>query len=281
MSATRSQDDPTLAGASAPSYIMESPEEGARLEKKTDAVTVARQLRLTGLRPHMRALDVGCGTGAVTRVMAGLAAPGSATGIDVSGSRLEEARRLAARGDAAIAFLPGEATDLPLPSASFDYVWSRFLFQYLPDPERALAEMIRVAVPGGTVVVADLDGQIEQFYPLDACAELGLRSALALLAESGFDPRVGRKLFNWFRKAGLQDVTVHCQPYQVYGGGVPESELANWRQKVETVTRRLIAQTGDRDHWEAFRAAFLAQIQHPDTFYYSTLILVQGIVPNT
>jgi cyclopropane fatty-acyl-phospholipid synthase-like methyltransferase len=45
-------------------YLMESAREGARLEAKTDPIVSEQQLRQTGLQRGMRALDMGCGTGA-------------------------------------------------------------------------------------------------------------------------------------------------------------------------------------------------------------------------
>jgi ubiquinone/menaquinone biosynthesis C-methylase UbiE len=264
-----------------PSYMMESPREGARLEAKTDPAVSEQQLNQTGLRKGMRVLDVGCGTGAVTRTMAKLAAPGRVVGADVSASRLAQARELAAADGVEAEFIEGDACHLPLPSSSFDYTWSRFLFEYLPEPELALAELSRVTRPGGTVVVADLDGQMEQIYPLDASVRADLLEGLRLLGETGFDPRVGRKLYHWFCRAGLSDISVRVVPHQVYAGRLPERDLVNWREKLNIATNHLIDRTGDRERWERFRDAFLAQLRRPDVFYYSSLMIVWGRVPTT
>jgi ubiquinone/menaquinone biosynthesis C-methylase UbiE len=265
---------------SKPFYLMESAHEGARLEAKTDALATELQLLQTGLRAGMRALDVGCGTGAVTRVMATMATPGRVTGVDMSAGRLTQARRLASERGLEIEFVEGEAIQLPLPSATFDYTWSRFLFEYLPDPERALAELVRVTRPGGLITVGDLDGQIEQFYPLDPAVEMDLRDGLRLLGETGFDPHTGRKPYHWFYRAGLRDIAVHALPYQVYCGGVPLSDLPNWREKVVNAAAFLGERTGDRARWDRFRDAFLSQILRPDVFYHCTLILVRGRAPS-
>jgi ubiquinone/menaquinone biosynthesis C-methylase UbiE len=259
-------------------YVMESPREGARLEVKTDPAASEQQLRATGLQRNMRTLDVGCGTGAVTRVMASIAAPGCVMGVDISASRLEQARKFAAAGGLDVQFIEGDAQRLPLPSSSFDYTWSRFLFEYLPEPQRALAELARVTRPGGTVVVADLDGQLERFYPLESSVEADLLEALRLLGEANFDPWVGRKLYHWFYRANLRDISVRVLPYQVYAGGLPEHDLTNWREKLYTAANYLIQRTGERERWEQSRDALLAQIGRPGVFYYSSLIIVWGAV---
>jgi ubiquinone/menaquinone biosynthesis C-methylase UbiE len=266
--------EPTL-----PHYIMESPLEGARLEAKTDPAASEEQLRSTGLRQHMRALDVGCGAGAVTRTMAKIAAPGQVVGVDVSASRLKRAREIAATDGVKAEFIGGDACRLPLPSSSFDYAWSRFLFEYLPEPERALAELSRVSRPGGTVVVADLDGQLEQFYPLEASVQSDLVEGLRVLGETGFDPRVGRKLYRWFCRAGFSDISVRVVPYQVYAGGLSGREFANWREKLTTAKNYLIERTGDQERWERLCDALLAQLRRPDNFYYCSLLIVRGTVP--
>src|SRR5215216_3807238 len=100
-------DDERHLEATVPSYIMESAREGARLEAKTDPAVSEQQLRQTGLQRGMRALDVGCGTGAVTRTMAKIAAPGRVVGVDTSTSRLAQARELAAADGVEAEFMEG------------------------------------------------------------------------------------------------------------------------------------------------------------------------------
>jgi ubiquinone/menaquinone biosynthesis C-methylase UbiE len=261
--------------------MMESPREGARLDAKTDPDISEQQLRDSGLQRGMRTLDVGCGTGAVTRTMARIAGPGRVVGVDVSAPRLRRARELAAADEVEAQFIEGDACRLPLPSASFDYAWSQFLFEYLPEPERALAELSRVTRSGGSVVVADLDGQLEQFYPLETSVQADLRETLRVLGETGFEPRVGRKLYHWFCSAGLRDIRVCVAPYQVYAGGLPERDLMHWRETLRTVADYLIEHTGDRERWQQVCDGFLAQLRRPDLFYYCSLITVRGTVPAT
>lgn len=261
------------------SYFMESPIEGQRLEQKTDREVAYAQLWGVGLRPGMAAADIGCGTGAVTRVMAQISAGGAVTGIDASTARLAEARTIAAESGLAITFRDGSAYDLPLATGSVDFAWSRFLFEYLGRPRQALAEMRRITRPRGTVVVADLDGQLTQCFPLDPEVQACVQAGLAILSTGGFDPWVGRKLFHWFQAEGFAEVTVNVTPYQVYAGSLSERDWANWQAKLTTVMEHLIAHTGDRERWTWARAQFLAALRRPDVFYYSTLVSVRGIVP--
>lgn len=261
------------------SYFMESRGEGQRLERKTDREAAYAQLWGAGLRPGMSAADIGCGTGAVSRVMAQICAGAAVTGIDASPARLAEGRALAAADELTITFREGSAYELPLASGSIDFAWSRFLFEYLAEPRRALAEMRRVTRPGGAVVVADLDGQLTRFFPLAPEVQACIQEGLGVLAAGGFDPYVGRKLFHWFHAEGFAEVTATVAPYQVYAGSLGERDWANWQAKLATVMEHLIARTGDRERWTWAHTQLLAALRQPDVFYYSTLVLVRGVAP--
>src|SRR6476620_2926116 len=75
-----------------PEHAPASPPEAAA----TEAADTAAHLQLTGLRAGMDALDVGCGDGAVTRVMSTIVGPGRVTGVDRNPSRVAAARTLVA-----------------------------------------------------------------------------------------------------------------------------------------------------------------------------------------
>lgn len=260
-------------------YIMEDPREVRRLEDKTDPQLARRQLTWAGLRAGMRALEVGCGSGAVTRVMGRIAGPGFAMGVDQSPERLKAARVFARREQVRVRFKIGDAYALPIPDAKLDFAWSRFLFQYLKDPNLALQEMIRVTRPGGIVAVADLDGQLEQFYPLDRSQQRDVAEALRILSTTGLDTRIGRKLYTMFYEAGLRGIRVTAAPYQLYAGKLDAAALSNWTLKLENTARVLARLTGDTERWRAFTDRFMKRIVQNDLFYYCTVIQVSGRIP--
>ena len=168
---------------------------------------------------------------------------------------------------------------LPIPDASLDFVWSRFLFQYLKQPPRALQEMIRVTRPGGIVAVADLDGQLEQFYPLDRSLQRDVATALRILGTTGLDTRIGRKLYTMFYAAGLERIRVTAAPYQLYAGKLDEAALSNWTLKLENTARVLARITGETARWRAFSDRFMKRVVEKDMFYYCTVIEVSGRIP--
>lgn len=105
-----------------------------------------------GVRDGSRILDVGCGSGFFTRLLASGPEQVWATGIDLEVPCIEYARDAAARRGLDIEFLVGDALDLPFEDESFDIVASHTFLTIIPDPQRAMSQMLRVLRPGGVVV---------------------------------------------------------------------------------------------------------------------------------
>ena len=104
-----------------------------------------------------RVLDVACGPGFLTLAFAEKA--GSVVGLDATEALLDVARAEAsARGIQNVEFQQGDATRVEHPDARFDIVSCRAAFHHFPEPERVLAEMTRVAKPGGRLLVVDMLG---------------------------------------------------------------------------------------------------------------------------
>jgi ubiquinone/menaquinone biosynthesis C-methylase UbiE len=115
----------------------------------------SRLATLSGARPGDRALDVGCGTGYLSRRLAAVVGPeGAVLGVDPSGSLLERARRLAPRN---CSYTLGVAESLDAADGSFDAVATCLMIHHLPAElrGRAVAEMYRVLRPGGRILLAD------------------------------------------------------------------------------------------------------------------------------
>jgi SAM-dependent methyltransferase len=99
-------------------------------------------------------VDVACGHGSV--VVAFARHVRQAAGLDATEAMLEEARKLADRESVGnVAWHRGDVYALPFADDAFDIVTSRFAFHHLQEPARAFAEMVRVARPGGRVVLCD------------------------------------------------------------------------------------------------------------------------------
>jgi SAM-dependent methyltransferase len=100
-------------------------------------------------------LDVGSGTGSLAATVAAVAQSSRIVGIDRSQPYVAVAR--ARHQSPRTRFGVGDARQLPFEDASFDRTLSLLTLNFLPDPQKALAEMIRVTRPGGTVAAAVWD----------------------------------------------------------------------------------------------------------------------------
>jgi ubiquinone/menaquinone biosynthesis C-methylase UbiE len=257
---------------------MESATEAERLEAKTNPEESRRQLLLTGLARGMRALDAGAGTGAVARVMSGIVgSEGRVVALDRSSSRISRGEAIArAAGIDNLVFVQASLEEAPEPADAFDFVWCRFVFEYLADPDPVLDNLVRYARVGGKVVVADVDGAISFHHPATPELTEGIARITKAL-ECRYDPWAGRKIFASMRKCGLANLRVHVVPYHLYAGRAPDADMENWREKFETIRDAGIAAFGSAAAYEHFARLYLDHLLNPDTFSYSTLILVEGI----
>lgn len=101
-----------------------------------------------GCADGLRWLDVGCGTGALSRVVAARCRPRAVLGVDPSPGFVASAR---AGAPARAGFVVGDAASLPVRDAEWDVVGSGLVLNFLPEPGAALAEAVRVVRPGGLV----------------------------------------------------------------------------------------------------------------------------------
>jgi len=109
----------------------------------------ARLVKHANVRAGQEVLDVACGTGVVAITASRLGA--RVRGLDLTPELLERARENARIAGAEIAFAEGDVEAMPFPDATFDVVLSQFGHMFAPRPDVALAEMLRVLKPGGTI----------------------------------------------------------------------------------------------------------------------------------
>ena len=156
-----------------------------------------------------RWLDVGCGTGALSATILDRCEPLSVTGVEPSEGFLTTARaNLAGRAE----FLLGDGANIPLPDASIDVVVSGLVVNFVPDVQAALAEMTRVAKPGGTIAayVWDYAGEMQFMrYFWDAAIQLQPDDA-GLDEATRFPIATEDGLRTAFGSAGLLDVEVRA-----------------------------------------------------------------------
>src|SRR5271168_382308 len=130
--------------------------EGEKMERHHLDIT-EKTIRLMNLRPGERVLDLGCGSGWATRLLARLVGEGpegfgQVVGLDVSDEMVRHARE-SSKDFENILYAWGSAQQIPWEENFFDKVLSVESFYYYPDQDRALAELFRVMAPHGRLFI--------------------------------------------------------------------------------------------------------------------------------
>ena len=267
-----------MAKAATIDYIMDDPREAARLEAKVHPEAWVQKYMAQHVVPGMQVLSVGCGPGVILGAICALHPSLRGTGLDVSPDRVAEAIRRN-RDNPRARFVRGDAQAMQFPADSFDVVYCRMLLQYLQKKEQAVAELVRVCKPGGTVLLQDLDGQLLWHYPEDPVLQDALEKSVRALADTGFDPFVGRKLFWLARKAGLTNLKVQVECYHLIAGEILPEVLQQWQLKLEIAQPQMARIFGGEVRAKEHSQRFLDYLRRPETLTYSTVFTVTGEKP--
>jgi len=178
-----------------------------RLIQQARALTPATEhfLHLAGIVSGMRVLDIGCGMGDVTMLVAQLVGnSGRVVSIDIDQASLDTARKRAlAMGFGNIAFDRADIstfTDLE----PFDAVVGRLVLEFLPDPTAAISRLAELLRPGGIMALQEPSWKIWLTYT----SHLPLRTAVTTLIRDTFiaggaNPEMELPLYRGFKAANL------------------------------------------------------------------------------
>jgi ubiquinone/menaquinone biosynthesis C-methylase UbiE len=144
---------------------------------------------------QLTALDLGCGTGVISLLLAELGH--DVLGIDLSSEMLDRARKKARSANLSIEFSTGDAEELLLLEDTYDLVTARWLIWTLPDPEKAIEEWKRVTRPGGRILL--IEGHWDFPEPFDGYE--GVHNELPL-----YDGHPPEELAEFLTEQGLEGV---------------------------------------------------------------------------
>ena len=136
------------------------------------------------------ALDLGCGPGHTTRMVAEACRPARTIGVDVSARCVDHARATVGRGRPGISFVAHDVTAVPLPGAPADLIYARLLLAHLPDPLAVVARWRTQLAPGGVLVLEE----VEAIDPPPGVLADYERLVTALVADGGGTMAVGPAL---------------------------------------------------------------------------------------
>lgn len=243
---------------------------GAAARGQAQAPVNELMLDLAGVTVGSRVLDLGAGTGDQTLLAAQRVGPGGTVlATDISSSALDLARDAArAAGLLNVRTQVMDAQDLRLESGSFDAVIARFSLQFVPDVQRALAEVLRVLKPGGRFVAVVFSAVERNAF---RAAPQAIASRLA--GRSFPEPGPGQwalndsaTLMRELQRAGFREVEARAVPF-VYRFASLADALRNLQEAAPQLSR-LLGTLGETDRvaaWAEIERTFTAFVE-PDGF---------------
>src|SRR5262245_22921716 len=172
--------------------------------------TTTQLLDRVGLTRGMNCLDVGCGGGHVSTLIAHIVAPdGRVIGTDTDAEILALAREDAEAANVTNLIFQQLDAHSRLWREEFDVAYARFLLSHVNEPETCLAAMVGACLPGGTVVIEDTDFTGSFCYPTCVAYERYNELYQKLVRRRGGDPNIGPQLPAMLRRAGIQDVELN------------------------------------------------------------------------
>jgi ubiquinone/menaquinone biosynthesis C-methylase UbiE len=278
--ALRSDDSSPLrkpaSGASFP-YVIHSDGECERLEFQAKLANIEGHLRHIPIAPNDCVLDVGCGSGSMTRLIGHSFPRAKVIGVDVRDQYLDFAEARARDEDLHnVGFRRADVFELPFPDGTFNVVWAKYLLQWLREPKAALAEFKRVTKPGGVVVSCDYSGFATEHFPIDSDLERQLRQLIA----ASVDSDIGRKVAPFMIALGFRDVQVQIEADTLFTviGTIDADRRRNWETQLQAMRPHLVALLGSELSTDRFVKRFLDHYDDPTTCSYTSLYFTRGRV---
>ncbi len=224
------------------------------------------------VREGQRVLEVGCGPGDLTQILARLVGSGEVVGLDYSATMVAEAHRRMEGQRLPLRFVTGDVHALEFPDEAFDRSYAMAVFQHLHAPHRALDELIRVTRRGGRVVVADHDWYS---WMVSADDEATSQVMTRVFADSIPNGGIAHHLPVLFKDHGLTDVQAEPLPVPLWPVVPPPViEMATRTAQRAAGTGQVSAE--DAQRWAADVSQRAAQQRLFSTF---TIWRVSGIRP--
>lgn len=183
-----------------------------------------RDAPLAGVR---RALDLGCGPGHTTRLLAEMLPAAEGTGLDLSPEFLAEAEQTPGP---AVRYEQVNVVEDPLPGPPADLAFCRFLLSHLPEPAAAVARWGAALAPGGLVLI----DEVESIHPEQAAFRAYLALVEAMLADQGSALYVGPALAAADDPPGLErcfDRVYRLPVSSQHAALMFKMNVPNWRDK--------------------------------------------------
>ncbi len=253
-------------GASGRYLLGDSPAEIRHLIEQAEvyAPEAIELFDLIGVAAGATAIDMGCGVLGVLHLLAErVGAQGRVVGLDREARMVEFGQKLAEQRGLAVEFIQADATASGLPDCWFDLVHARTLLLNVQNPQDIVAEMVRVAKPGGVVALQEPDAAAWNCDPPHPAFDILRTAILNAYRRTGKDFSIGRRIARMLRDAGQEDVRVRATARVTRSGEYYQTFLLT----IASLVRDAIVQAGEltTGEFDAYTAALRAHLDAPHT----------------
>jgi ubiquinone/menaquinone biosynthesis C-methylase UbiE len=162
-----------------------------------------------------RVLEVGCGVGAQTAILAKNNPQNKIFSLDISSESVATAKaRLEEAEYPNVSFLQADLFSLPFEDETFDHVLVCFVLEHLSNPQKALESLKRILKTGGSITVIEGDHGSAYFHPDSVAAKKTIQCLIDLQAKTGGNALIGRQLYPLLSSVNYKEV--HVSPRMVY-----------------------------------------------------------------
>jgi SAM-dependent methyltransferase len=183
---------------------------------------------------------------------------------------VQAGRRLADERGLKVEFIEADATATGLPGGSFDLVHARTLLLNVNNPHEIVAEMVRIARPGGIVAVQEPDASAWSCDPPHPAWDILHAGILKAYRRTGKDFNIGRRISRILRGAGLEDVRVRATARVTASGDYYQTFLLT----IASLVRDVIVEVSEvtPDEFDSYAEVLGAHLQAPGTITCQPLV---------
>jgi ubiquinone/menaquinone biosynthesis C-methylase UbiE len=231
-----------------------------------------------------RVLEIGCGVGAQTRILARRNPGAVFECFDISVESIEQARAVALEeGMEHVTFQQADLYSLSYKLESFDHVFVCFVMEHVPDPAFALRIFNQILKPGGTITLIEGDHGSGFWTPETLASRKAWEGLITSQMALGHDPNIGRRVYPLLKNAGyrIEDVSPRWvyadQSNPVLLDGVINQIIAPMVYSAE----RQVLESGhmDEKEWVMGLEDIRQVARHPEGTFFYTWFKGVGVKP--
>ena len=230
-------------------------------------------LQRLGIQKEWKCLDAGAGPGFVSMDLRKLVGDnGEITLLEPSTYYINSFKSVAEKNNwSNIKYVQGTVEESELPGNYYDFIFSRWVISFVPDPEKFVSNLVKALKPGGILAIEDYNYDGLSLFPKGGAWDRMPEVMKNYYKFGGGDPYVASKLPGLYRKCGLE--LIDYKPFSMAGG--PESGVMEWAHRFFEIHVPIMVEKGiiSSDDGKAYREDWQAHRENPDAIFFSPVVV--------